>query len=123
VPAAGASLSNLDDARQQPIAPEPEGSTGTDINNEDVVGGTTTPDSDSPGQTATPQTENGGAAGTTHRLRPMLRGPIGMLGPRIRDFVHRGHGESATESQTPSSDAPPSSKAPPARSAEESGGS
>jgi hypothetical protein len=92
-------LSDLDNARRQPVAPEPEGPTGTDINNEDVVGGMTTPNSDSPGQTATPQNENGGAAGTTHRLRPMLRGPIGMFGPRIRDFLHRGHGETATESQ------------------------
>ena len=83
----------------------------------------TTLDGGTPEQIAAPRTERGQSAATTHPLRPMLRGPIGMLGPRIRDFLHRGHTESAQGSPAPSVDIPPASEPSPGGSPDESGGS
>jgi PE-PPE domain len=35
----------------------------------------------------------------SHPLRPKLRGPVGLFGPRVRDFLHRGHTESSTQAR------------------------
>ena len=115
-----APLSNLDNARQS--VSDPATLAGTEINNEDAVGATP-PDGGPAGQTESPQTERGGEGAATHPLGPLLRGPIGSLGPRIRDLLHRGRGESAKESPTLSVDVPAADETLHSESPVESGGS
>ncbi|MGH3675967.1 MAG: PE-PPE domain-containing protein [Mycobacterium sp.] len=60
---------------EEPVGDQP------DTNNEGVIGTTAAPD---PGA-AEPTADRA----TTDRHRPTLRGPAGVLGPRIRDLFHR----------------------------------
>ncbi len=107
------------DSLPEPTVQDSKTLTGTDVTNEGVAGATA-PDNGSPGQGATPQTRREESV-DTHPLRSMLRGPIGMFGPRVRDLLHRGHGASADKS--PPVDGASTHEAPTDASADQSGSS
>ncbi|MGH3676047.1 MAG: hypothetical protein ACRDU5_09990, partial [Mycobacterium sp.] len=109
-PVSSAAGSPFDAEAPAPVAPaarevdQPVG-TESDDNNAGVIGTPTPADTGSPQPTA--------AGATTDRQRPTLRGPAGIFGPRIRDFLHRvRNGPAATSNEGAESTSSPPEDSP-----------